>query len=564
MKRQGLLYSQIGYDYRCPMRAVFRASERSDVPDDAHFTVSGSGTSSSELVQERPLQYWGSCWGEHWWIIDFSGLEPGHYHLQVHGNSQTLAQSETIEVGLHVLWDRTIERVAIAQFEERAKRARNGIGWKDCGSNLRECTSHAISVIGLCELSFVGNEWLTPSQNQRVIAQIIHGCDYLAHCQEKAVAVGLPEGSIVHELTNSAFVVPTNTAMSAVALAFASRIVHDTAPDEAEEFMQRARRSHQYLQLHGNPFSPRGFSHLNHGAPEGYIPPREPMTRELLMRLWLAIELWISGGEDIYQEEAVELARRIISRQVTEEQAEGGFHGHFRTFDHSPFTEKANIHHHVGHDTGGVYPFYVVPLTEMLHRWPDHPEAPVWREAVRRFAHGFFIPACQANPFHLLPSGYFRGEGLLSFCGPWHGINVSYALAAILALQLGRVTQDSALRDICVGNLQWIAGLNAGLHADMFSSCIRFAPTIPEAEVLPYSMIEGIGARSVKGWSELPGSIVNGFSVNPQFTLSVPATKENDGPHQFTDEDWIPHGAAWAAALGYLRQHQFFTDYKGT
>lgn len=561
MRKEGLLVSQIGYDTDCPMRAVFRSTERAAIPEEARFVL--RNRDAERVIREAPVIYWGTCWHDHWWVLDFAGLKPGAYTLDIiAGNEASLHHAE-VEVGDSLLWASSLRTVAIDQFEARAERARNQLGWKDCGSALRELCSHAASIIGLCELANTGGEWLSADEYRRLVDQVVQGCTYLAVCQDKAESLGLPTGIYVHDLTHAPYLIQGDTAQAALALAYASRIIFDVRPALSADYIDRARKTFRYLAANGGrPTDPTGFSPLNHGAPEGFRPPDEPMTRDLLIRLWLDIELWISGADPIYKSDALALARVILSRQVTKAEAEEGLYGHFRTFDSCDFTEKANIHQRLGHDTGGIFPYLLSPFIEMTKRWYDDADVSKWNQAVLDFAYGYLVPACSSNPFHLLPSGYFTDEGLLTFCGPWHGINVSYTWIAVLATQLERMTGDLIFREISVGNIQWIAGLNAGLSAGMFDSCMVFHPEIPEGEVQAYSMIEGIGRRHAVGWSKIPGSIVNGFSVNPQFTLTVPATRENDAPREFTDEDWIPHAAGWAAALANLRITKFFRESK--
>ncbi|MBK1878730.1 glycoside hydrolase family 9 protein [Pelagicoccus mobilis] len=555
MNAKGLLYSQIGYDLGGPKQAFFRAPDRKDLPPCPLFAING---------QDFEASYWGEIWRHHWWVLDFTTFGEGDYTISIEDSSGRTWESSLIEIRERKLWDTCLETMGLTQFEERSLRARNQVGWKDCGATLRELCSHAIAIIGLCELYEIGFENMTPEQNKRLAKQIIQGCEYVARCQDRAEAIGLPKGSFVHEINTHPFIVQTDIAQAIVALSYASRLLVDYYPEESKEYLRRARRGYGFVEKEFKPTGPVGFSHINHGAPEGFEPPSDWMTRELMMQLWACLELWHSGAEEKYMREGQRLANRIVSRQIAKGEAdeEGGFWGHFRTFDDSPFTEKANIHHHIGHDTGGVFPNYVLPLLRAANRWGHLPESKTWIQAVHDFAVGYLKPACESNPFKILPVGYFRGEGLLTFCGPWHGINATYAWNALLASHLERETGDEAFRDISVANLQWIAGLNVGLTSDMFESSFRFEADIPPGEAHPYSHIDSIGTNHVKAWSRIKGSVCNGISVNPQFTQDIPSTKENDHPAQYTDEDWIPHGAAWIGALAHVYETRFFRDGK--
>jgi hypothetical protein len=551
----GFLYSQIGYDLGCPMWAIFRSTARDHLPADARFVVHDAGSGDEALA--GPVGYWGELWGSHWWAADFSALgRPGEYRLAIRSGEAEAAASEPFRVGAHFLWDETIRAVALEQLEERTRLARNGQGWKDCGSAWREVNSHATTVIGLCDLWNLGYEWLGEDDLTRLAAQVMVGCDYIAACQDRAEAVGLGKGAIVHEMPNHQVVIPGDQAQSIVALAYASRLLYEMDRQRSVDYLKRAERAFRFFTKRCRPYGPEGFSVWNHGAPEGYRP-RGWMTRDLLMMAWGAVELW-AAGRPLYREAAVKLARRVMRRQVRRDAPEGEFYGHFYAFGDRVFTEKANTHHHVGHDTGSTFPHYIQPLIEMARRWPDHPDAARWQQVVHDFAYGYLLPACRANPFHLLPEGYFAGQGLLTFCGPWHGINTSYGFAAALAAELELLTGDAAFRQIATGNIQWIAGLNAGITRESLAGSLFWKEDIPEGVAVPYSQISGVGRRWVGNWTGIRGTIPNGFSANPQFQLVVEPTVETDGPRLYTDEDWIPHAAGWLSALVKLRQTQWF------
>jgi hypothetical protein len=67
-------------------------------------------------------------------------------------------------------------------------------------------------------------------------------------------------------------------------------------------------------------------------------------------------------------------------------------------------------------------------------------------------------------------------------------------------------------------------------------------------------MICGIGTRTAGSWLNLPGAICNGFATGDQFQWDTPPIRAADGPHSFTDEDWITHAGAWLSAISRLKQ----------
>lgn len=564
----GLLYSQIGYDLGYPMRALVRSTNPSLLGDESTFRL--TAMEDGRTVAARPVERWGELWGSTWWVLDFtdafetardSEFDGRAFRLAVDSDGREVLASEPFEVGELLLYRETVEVVGPAQLEIRADWARNAVGWHDCGApaSLRELCSHTTTVIGLCDLLKGAERFLPRDMVERINAQIIHGCDYIALCQDAAARLGIADGAAVHEITGQNVVIPGNIAQAVTALATASALLSDSHPEKAAEYGSRALRAYRYLLADCTPFGTKGFSATNHGAPPDYLPGDDYMTRDLLMMCWASVRLAALGVEHA-RYHAVRFAREIVGRQVPEAAAEDGLWGHFYTFADARFTEKAFVHHHVGHDTGAVFPYYVVPLLELSRMLRDHPEAPLWREAVRRFAYGYFLPACSRNPFFLLPEGVFGDEGLLAFCGPWHGLNVSYGFAASMASVFEMTFGDRGFRRIVAGNLQWIAGLNAGITRTSIAGCVRWKPDIPDGVALPYSQIHGIGDRFVGNWTGIPGTIPNGFDTNPQFELTVEPTKANDGPVLYTDEDWIPHAAGWLSAMAAVAHNRWFLD----
>lgn len=548
----GLLVSQIGYELRLPRRGLYRGS----LPPGASFRLQSA---DGETLLEKPLQAWGNCWGSDWWIADFSQVgRAGEFSLSIHAGQAAPVSSPPFRVGESLLWDETIRSVALDQFERRAELARFGQGWKDCGSDWREVESHTGALIGLLDLLNIGYEWLGRADSLRLARQIMHGCDYLALCQERAAGLGWPAGSLVHEIPNHPVLIPQDQGQAAVALARAARHIHEIDPARSRDYLARAARLYEFLARQCQPARLPGFDARLHGAPAGYTP-ASFMTGDLLMMVWAAVELARSGRPE-YLDEAAARAAEILRRQVPRERAEGGLHGHFYAFEDCLFSEKAFIHHHVGHDTGMLFNHYIIPLLELYRLLPEHPEAPRWRQAVHDFAYGYFLPACSQNPFHLLPQGYYAGQGLLSFVGPWHGFNVCYGFAASQAAQFEMFFGDRQFRPIAAGNLLWIAGLNAGLTGASFDGSRVWNPPIPPGAAVPYSFIEGCGRNSVQTWSRIPGSLGNGICTNRQFFMEVEPTPENDRPLRYSDEDWIPHAGGWVSGLAYLRRLLTYYD----
>ena len=555
---KGLLYSCIGYDLHDPKWAMIRADEKSELGEGALRAVITEIEGCTIVWQGEPV-YWGEKWGSCFWRIDFSELdEKGAYVLCVLGGENVLFESAPFEIGYDLLLRKSVEKTAIIQFEQRNLRARNKSGWLDCGSDFKEACAHTAALIGLAEFYYNAYDCLNEEQTERLLRQIMVGCDYLALLQDRAEQVGHKNGMIIHEITKNGSVILGDMAQFVVAMIKASRILSEVDFAKSGEYLERAEAAMQVL-LTDPPYRTDGFQHWNHGAPEGYEPPREIITRDLLMMLWGAVEL-MKAGKTQYEDTMLELARQVMARQVPKAEAEDGLYGHFYAYPDKVFTDKAFVHHDICMDSGMVFPNFIVPLYDMYkYLLTTHPELPDWEKCMQDFAYGYLLPACERNPYCLMPMGVFGKEGLLDFCGPWHGWNTAIGYTAALALILEDLTGDYAFRRIAVGNLQWIAGLHCGLTNEAINDGSRWAGDLPEGQYVPMSQIQDVGSPTVQIWSRIPGSVANGFCTNHQFEFKVRPCKENDVPRYYGDEDWAAHSGGWLYALGLLKVKKTFS-----
>jgi hypothetical protein len=463
---------------------------------------------------------------------------------------------EGLVVAAGRLWDETWRHVAIEQFERRLRIAKVKPGWYDAGILWQESNSHSAAVLGLADLLICAAMRMCEAERARVEAQVKVGCDYLVATQTRAADLGRPDGAMVHDLLGlQHMAMVPDAAKAAAALARAANALPEADGDRRAKYRTAAARALNWA-LSAEPAGGDGFVRRPHGVDEQFVPPKEHRTSDLLMLCWAAVEL-ARGGHPGMRPRAVELARQVLARQVPREKAEDGIFGHFYTFASGTLTEKAWTHtgarHANGADNGQTFPQYVLPLVEMLRLWPEDADAPRWRQALHDYAYGFVLPACRLSPFLILPLGYYAGAGWLHFAALWHGMNAVYPLAAALALELGRLFGDGQLREIAVANLQWIAGLNAGLTAEAQAlGCHMFSMDVPPGVALPVSMIRGIGRRSAGCWTTIRGSICNGFAAGDQFRLDVEPTRANDGPHALHDEDWITHAGGWLSGIARL------------
>ncbi len=553
----GLLVSQIGYDPALPRRAIVRGPAGHLSPRASFIVHDHTGAPRLDGL----FSAWGEQWGSHWWIADLAPLtDSGRYRLTIQDSGCPALASDEFLIEPHVLRSRTWAPVAIDQAERRQRIANDKLGWYDAGTHWQEANSHAAYLFGLADSLERDASRISDSQRTRLIEQIVSGANYLGVLQDLATQKGWSDGTLVHQsFKYDQLLVPGDVAKAAAAWARVAHVLPDsTHARERADYRSRARRAIDYLSRN-EPTPHLSFNFRAHGAPKDVDLPPEPSTPTLQMWLWATVELARDTPADIeLRTRAFALANRLLARQATPAQAQDGLHGFFHLYDRSTFATKAWAHGmtfddpRMSADIGCTFGLNLWPLFTLLETWPDAPDAPRWRAAIEHFAYGYFLPGCQRNPFLITPNGLFPGEGLIWFAGLWHGANAIYGLAAAQALEFARRFNDQTFLAVAAGNLQWIAGLNAGLTREALGSTYMFSMDVPPNVALPVSMINGVGGRDAGTWLNIRGSICNGFGTGEQFVWDIEPRRAHDGPHAFTDEDWITHAGAWLMALARL------------
>lgn len=548
----GLLFSQIGYELGLPVRVLVRLPKKELLTGKA---VCRLQSLAGNRTMETGFGYWGELWGSHWWVAQFKPESAGEWNVGVLLNGRVVAEDSGLKVSKNLLWDTTVELAAADMLERRVHFTKVGAGWQDAGTLWVESPAQSAMVISLCELLEKNGGRLDESLKKRIEKQITVGCDYLVMTQKKARELGFPDGAFSHDLLgHEKDVLPNDAVKAVIALTKATRLLPLNLSEKINQYSHAAAKAYSWLLGNAKPSGDLGLSRFQRGVAEGTpIPRDEWQTRDLVSLCWASVEQ-AKSGNDAAKEQAVRFANLIIDRQITEEKAESGYYGHFLEYPSMPHSEKSWIHGIVnntfGADIGGIYPNYLVPFIEMLELWPTLKDTGRIKSALHSFTYHYLIPACEKNPFYLVPQGIFGQEGPVWFCGTFHGTNAVYGYTAALALELANFFKDDKLKEIAYGNLQWLAGLNAGITRESIKEgCVVFSTDIPEGAALPASMMCGVGNRWAGTWFQTRGVICNGFSTGKQFVYDVEPKKVNDGPFSFTDEDWIPHSAGWLTGL---------------
>lgn len=553
----GLLYSQIGYEKGLPIRIIIRLPKKELLESRTICKLTGD---NDEKTYQTEFNYHSEIWGSHWWVADFRDInEEGSWNIEVTNNNEIVFGAEGLTVAKNILWNKTIEYASVDMLERRRHFTGVGAGWQDAGTLWVESPAQSAMIISLEELLEKKKESFDDKFIERIYTQITVGCDYLVMTQNKAEELGFPKGSMSHDIKgHEKDILPHDAMKAVVALAKAVQLLPEKYADKKRKYSEAAKKAFYWLTTSAKPMGDYGYMKMQRGLlADAEIPKDEWLTRDLLTLCQDSLEMLKLGNTDSI-EMAFDFTRKVMARQIPKEKAESGFYGHFYEFDGMKHSEPSWIHGIVpakngvefGADMGGIYPNYLMPVIELLKNYPGHEDTGKWKQTLSDFAYGYLIPACEKNPFYIVPQGIFGDEGPIWFCGTFHGTNAIYGYTAALALELADLLNEPKLKNIAYGNLQWLAGLNAGITKENVKmGCVVFSTDITEGTALPASMICHIGKRWAGTWFQTRGVICNGFTTGEQFKYDVEPKKENDGPFSFTDEDWIPHSAGWLTGL---------------
>ncbi|MCK4853559.1 MAG: glycoside hydrolase family 9 protein, partial [Bacteroidales bacterium] len=330
--QNGILSSQIGYESGYPIRVLIRSNQTDYLSNDAIFDVVNM---RNELIMKGQVEKWGRKWESHWWSADLSPLQhQGNYIVRIRNKDHVLLTSDTIEVGRNLLWTKCFQTIAFDFLLSRSEQARTGKGWRDCGSDLQEFSSHMVAVDALCDILKTNNSILTQNEKEHIIGQIIIGSEYLAHLQDKADSLGFGIGPVVHE-DRQKDVVTGNVVKASMIFAKVAHILKQVDSLKSSEYLDRAKHAFIWIEKNGpivNQEEQIFFSSV-HGAPQETVPPQNQwMTRDLVMMIYAAVEIFKTGDNE-YKDKAIRLAQQLVKRQVPQDENEEGFYGHFYTYD---------------------------------------------------------------------------------------------------------------------------------------------------------------------------------------------------------------------------------------
>ncbi|BDD01933.1 hypothetical protein [Persicobacter psychrovividus] len=547
----GLLFSQIGYHPDRPIKVILRLPETHAFEEGSCHLIS----EQSDAVYDQNWIKWGNVWGAQWWIATFEGVAEGHYHVEHRVGAEVMIRDGRCTVKKDILWDDTYNYCSVDMLQRRFHFTGLQMGWQDAGTKWAESPAQSSMLMGLLNMYLNGSELYDEEFKKALAEQIIVGADYMVATADYAAEKGYAEGSFVHDLLENKEVVLPNDASKAVLSLIQT---YQALPDYAEKKNLKSYilKGWEYLRSTTSPQF--GFSTVQRGIDADILPPEgEWPTRELFNFVAIIVE----GDKNklISKQGVSTYLKQLRDRQLKAENAVQGIYGVFKEFDSTDHLESMWVHsildHVYGVDSGGLIPPRILDLLQIVNGDFSEEDKQLAEEIIHDFAYGFLIPAARQNPFSLLPNTVKLNGDCVWFAGPFHGMNSIYGYLAETCFALSKHYREEEFEQIAYGNLQWIAGLNSGLTQEAQDvGCVVCSANQPRNTAIPVGMICGIGNRTFGTWFQSRGVITSGFSVGAPFVLDVMATKENDRPQSFTDEEWIPHSAGWLHGAMKLKQ----------
>jgi len=519
-----ILEAQIGYKTYETKQAFISANNPTS---DSLGTFQLKNASTNATVFTGNVTYWGQRWGDAWWTMDFSSYRTaGDYYINVPSLSK---QSDTFEIAAQLFTTTTLLKTSVDQLEPRI----NGkLGWQDCGTDLRGIEGHATLLFGLIDAYEAYGSTLSGTDQTRFLDSIEHGGDYMIACQR-------PDGSFCSELYFHPNLVTWHKSLLAtIALLQVYEVTNDTdyldaAADGWDWVMSRP----EFTTL--ETAAEIGDTRQVYGQRSPWLPPTELRARDKMLLVWGATEWYRITSDTAYKTIALDYAEQVYDTQFLDyTQAVEGAYGNFFAWEGEDIFQKSWEHGAWYYNNGAVLPDHILGLVQLIELFPNDPAALEWRYVLKVYKDKFLKTTTALNPFKLYPLGMYDQE--IRFFGPtWHGTNGMYGNIAKNAMLLARLFDDVELQEIADANMEWVGGLNAG--------------TIISGKRQSISMIDAVGTHYIPTWSGIDGSIANGLSATPQFTLAYPEGLI-DRPLTFTHEDWIVHSGGWLSGLSEVER----------
>lgn len=606
-----LLESQVGYHPSDVKHAYLRSSYEKPYIDPTGMEYIVRNDSGIE-VSRGEITYWGEKWGSYWWIADFSEVtKDGSYTIEV--EDQDLI-SKTFQIRPDIMTNSQLEegnedqlnlvQIAMDQLDHRLKKfSDEGAvqfptwdseyipGWRDCASEIRELSSHVVTVHALIDMYENPNIYnnLTEEYQKKLIDQITWGADYIVFAQESSENP-LTDGRFNHDAgrqTNYGTTDFHNWHGSAYALTVLPRAYHvfeETDPELAEKYLSCAEKAYENAiyrpynlesDLAGKSDSDgvhydvdeteyvNSLARTVYGADSDWVIPQTLKTKDKLAFIWACTQLYEITGDETYFDSAAAFAASAAERQFTDfENPIDGVYGNFYAYEGNDelFELEWNQNHRF--HMGNIEPTNLKGFMDLLTIDPTHPDAAKWYNVIKTYGDNYAKGTAELSPLGIYPLAMYSDPvygGVKFFKATNHGATGMYGQIAKNFMQLGDFLGDNSYQVLANNNVEFVAGLNPGVPT-----------SYDEYAWIPMSMIKGLGNQyfdAKHGIIPSPmGSGQNGFSADVQFaTTPISATPDApkgiinpDGSYQF-NEDYLPHSHGYVSGVALLEGNYTLT-----
>ena len=482
-----ILISQVGYDPMAQKRAFLRSTMEKPtfLNGTTDFMITKADTGTTIHVGE--ISFYGSKWLTWWWEMDFSQVaKPGTYRLEIAGGE---SQSQRLESTLFEIADGILVRdLAIIALDQLDDRILEGYkGWRDCGSEIHEVSSHVITVHGLIDLYDRREELLDEDQHRRLVDAIVWGTDYIVDCQEHSDDP-LIDGRFNHDIVpfrgTHCYYNWHDTAYCVTALARASMMFQKIRSGVSDRYLRAAERAyknalarpyHLDIDFAGGPGNASDedqtpvvhhLARLTYDKPEDWILPSTLRTKSKLTFLWACMLLYQATEESQYLEEAIRWADIAAERQFLDwKNPIDGCYGNFYEFEEDNNTFLSEWNQDGRWHMGYIEPTNVRGFLDLIDTCLNHENTARWHNVVLTYIEHYVKPSARLNPLGIYPLNCYGKEsedGICFFKRTNHGATALYCQIAKNLLELAGYFHDDSLETLAHNNAQFVVGLNPG------------------------------------------------------------------------------------------------------
>lgn len=562
-----ILDTQIGFQPNAKKQVVLRSAVQNPTPNPAGTTFQVIRVENAEEVFAGTVEYWGAKWGSYWWTLDFTDLtDKGEYYVTI-GEDRN---SNNFKIDDQVLIEESLVPVAIDQLDDRLK---NGVGgWRDCGSEIREVSSHVVTIHGLVDVYEKAYDSLSSAKQQELIDKIIWGSDYIVSSQD-TTSDPRTNGRFNHDIARQT---PYNTsnyynwhdmAYCITGLVRAYEVIKDHNPSKATTYLNSAKKAYDcatyrpyHLQSEFNGVVAADYNYMlgyarpQWNKPSSWVIPTTLRTKDKLAFLWGCTLLYKATGDAKYKDSAISYAESVMERQFVDyENPIEGAYGNFYEYegDNEAFMIEFGQNHRWL--MGNIEPTNLRGFMDLAELFPEDNRVAQWYNTVKIFGENYVKTTAELNPFGIYPSAVYPGAGDITFFkGMLHGGTGLYGQIAKNQLEIADFLEDESYQQYASNNVQFVAGLNPGLP-NQYNATRWTAKTL----------LKNIGTNSFNGQGSKidppDGSGMNGFSAFGQFQMPYPNTGidqpagilKPDGSIYF-NEDYLPHSHGYVSGITTL------------